>query len=99
MNKGFLFSLDAIAAIIIIITLIGVWSISMQVNENKNVISSLDRQSHDAAIIAFYTANDVSELLTPPPDDKEFGACNKYYEYSVPDDSLLRRYFCKEMGD
>lgn len=91
-GKAFFFSIDAIIAAVAILMLVGMWAFTLQVNENENVINSLDRKSQDKAVVNFYKGVQGNESIGAA---KEFGACNNYYKYE--NGNLVGQKFCEEM--
>lgn len=92
-EKGFMFSIDAIIATISILALVGMWALPVQVNENSNVLTQLNKQSQDKAITGFYSnGNGTGDLK-----DADFGACNSYYKYDKVTGNLTEEKFCEKV--
>lgn len=92
MKKGFMFSIDAIISVASLMLLVAAWAFITQVEENQNVIESLDRISQDTAITGFYTGAGSSGDLS----GADFGVCNSYYVYNKGTGNLDEEKFCEK---
>ncbi len=76
--KGFIFSLDAVLALILVMMAGAV--ITMQpasITEREDVSAALRQQAEDRAITAFYLGNSASESIDSGAD---YGECGVFYE-------------------
>jgi hypothetical protein len=97
MNKGFIFTLDALFGLVAVMLIFATFAlVSVNTESNARDLSlQFQEQAFDHAIIAYYTGDTASELgleENPSVIDKEFFSCFRLY---LPTDSLSSRNYCK----
>jgi len=103
-QKGFIFSLDAMFAIILLI--IGTSMVLLFVySENPGMakVSFMEQNTHDSAIIAFYQNKEPTDYgLDDNPDPaSDYYFCYKTFKYEfIPEDtapgSIIEKTFCED---
>jgi len=84
-EKGFVFTLDSIAAVGMILILASLFVLSSSISEKRTDLFELtDKTISDQAIMNFYFGKEVHDSLSI---DKNFSACADYHIYD-PDNGL-----------
>ncbi len=103
MRKGFIFSLDAALALIVVIMVGGLLVMYFQVAEPKaGAYAASDRIAEDAAVVGFYLGKDAGQMgLSGTLPSDEFASCSVVYGYEIRVNSTwsspIEKKYCKGM--
>ncbi|MDO8428107.1 MAG: hypothetical protein Q7S92_02745 [Candidatus Diapherotrites archaeon] len=99
MKKGFIFTIDAITALLLVMALVGLFATSQENNPTVNVpVDSLNQKTLDQSIAFNYFNQTGNQASTPTA---QYRACNIQYIYDFTETQLEKkvkeRKICEEI--
>ncbi|MEM0360178.1 MAG: hypothetical protein QXK06_02460 [Candidatus Diapherotrites archaeon] len=96
LKKGFIFSMDALGAIAIVLVVGAIWVLFLHhANSTWPVLSA--KEAKDRAIVAVYRNQSFNETTSAPAANADMNTifCKKYYLYSAIDNKVSEKSVCK----
>lgn len=91
-EKGFIFSVDSIGAIAIVIALGVVWILFVHYETGMRT-TQMNKSTQDNALVSLYTGVPENDSLNT---SKEFALCKKYFAYDDATNSVIEYMHCEE---
>jgi len=106
MKKGFIFSLDAALALMVVMALGAMMLVYFQASQPETAAyATSDRIAQDSAIVGFYLEKTPSEMgLASSIGASKFGSCMEIYRYGIiaadgtQNGPLSAQKYCKGIG-
>ena len=92
MKKGFIFSVDSIGAIAIVMLLCIAWILFVYYESGMKA-TQMNKSTQDNALVSLYTGTPENDSLDT---GKEFASCKKYFSYDDSANSVIEYMHCEE---